>query len=1118
VDKVSEGSMTEHGSARNIEAWLQGLGLERYGAAFRENEIDWEVLPKLTSEDLREIGVAAIGHRRKLLDAIATLSPVDPPAPIAPAVAPRAEAERRQVTVMFCDLIGSTALSSRLDPEELSAVIRGYQARVAAIIARFGGFIARYVGDGILIYFGWPKAHEANAETAVRAALAVVDAIAQAPVLTEQLQVRLGIATGLVVVGEPIDTDEGRQQTAIGETPNLAARLQDLAGPNGIVIDAATHQQIGGLFEFRDRGPIALKGLPNPVPAWEVLEEAAVGSRFEALRAAELTPLVGRQEELDVLLRRWRQARDGQGRVVLISGEPGIGKSRLLAELDDQLAPERYTRLRFFCSPHSTQTPLHPVIRQIEFDAGFTRDDQMADRERKLRARLEAVEVTADDIALITALLHLPGTGLPALNLSPQRRKERTFAALLRRVERISSRRPALILIEDMQWADPSTRELLDDLIRRLSELPVLLVLTYRPDFVAPWVGHAGVTLITLSRLERGEAAMLARQLALTSVLSATLLEQIVRQSDGVPLFIEELTKAVLEAAPQSTSETLQVAVPETLQASLLARLDRMPAARQVAQIGSVFGRRFPRSTLGQIADLPDAVLDGGLDQLAAAGLLFRRGEGPEATYIFKHALVQDAAYESLLRTRRAALHSAIGAVLEGDGETAASRPALVGHHFAQAGEADKASHYFLRAGVQFAAASAMAEAEAHLTRGLVLADDIAISAERIRRKAELTLALGNVRMAVQGTGSPEHRATFAEAAELCRTLDPREAASARLLARTLFGQWSYELQAGNLARALEIGEELYAAGRDSRDPELRAAVGGHAVGYMFLGRLEDAMAAFGRAVADADIRASSVDGMEFGFDPICHLYAQYARTLALRGFPGQARKHLQFALRRARELQHLPTTAVCLMIGCTTSWNLRDHTSLSEWSRTLVRTASEQGYGFWYARGLSYAGWIRAAQGAPAEGLTMLDEALREFGTMHIALSAPHTHAMRADVHVRMGRPDLAKVDVENALAICARTGEVWPEAELHRRSGELQRVDPAASEACFQRALAIARSQGTKLFELRTAVSLARLWSEQSKRAEARELLAPTYEWFTEGFNLRDLKEAKALFDDLQ
>ncbi len=1034
-------------------------------------------------------------------------------APQGPALQPASLAERRQISVLFCDLVGSTALSARIDPEDFGVLTRAYQHQVTEVMARFGGFVAGYLGDGVLVYFGWPRASEVDAEQALRAALAAAEVVAATPIQGEILSVRIGVATGIVVVGDRGDGGEAPEQTVTGETLNRAARLQALAEPGGVVIDAATRRLVGELFDIRAMGRMALQ-LPESGEVFELQGEQAGESRFEALRASGLSPLVGRRDELELLLRRWRQARRGQGRVVLLTGEAGIGKSRLLAELLARLAGQAFRRLRLACSPHTTQSPLYPVIRYIERDAGFTRANSPAGRAKKLRAQLEAVNTTIEDIALITGLLRLPVEGLPSFNLSPQRRKERIFAAALRRVDRMSTVRPLLILLEDVHWADPSTREMLDDLIRRIGALQILLVATFRPDFIAPWAGHPGVTSVTLSRLERGEAVSLARQLAMRQALPEAVLDQIVTHSDGVPLFIEELTKAVAEQAPHAA---LQVTVPATLQASLIARLDRMPEARQVAQIGSVFGREFRRVPLDLVADLPTATIDRGLDQLVAAGLLFRRGEGSEAAYRFKHALLQDAAYDSLLRTRRAALHRAVGVALESDPELAIPRPSLLGYHFGRAGDAEKASLYFLRAGERAIAASAMNEAAAHLRRGLDSASNIASSPARTRRLAELMLALGNVRMAVQGIGSPAHRTTFAKAAELCRRLDPQDAAAAKLLARALFGKWSYELQTGNLAKSLETGRELYAAGRNSAEPELRAAASGHAVSYMFLGRLEEGIEVFAPAIADAGIRAHTGTTMEFGADPICHLHAQYARTLVLRGASEQARAHLRFAADRASELQHLPTIALTMMIACSTNWTIRDQAAVGEWSRQLLRIASEQGYGLFHARGLGYAGWVRSAEGEHQEGLAMLDRALREFDELGLGLSRPHTRAMRADVHARMGRPDLADTDLDDALAICARTGEAWAKAELHRRKGELRRAEPTAAEPHFKRALMLARRQGARLFELRAAVSLARLWREQQSDEEIFRLLAPIHAGFTEGLDGPDLSEASELLDNL-
>ena len=537
----------------NVTDWLRTLDLERYEAAFRENDVSASVLPGLTAEDLKELGITSVGHRRLLLEAIAALrtgaGPTGDSAQFSRSPATSnfndnrslgSIAERRQLSVMFCDIVGFTALSSRLDPEDLSAVTRGYQSCVATTIARFGGFIARYVGDGVLIYFGWPESREADAERAVRAALAVIAAIGQSPIRTESLQVHIGIATGLVVVGEPIGTGEARQQTAIGETPNLAARLQGLAEPNSVVIDATTRRQIGDLFGCGDLGLHSLKGLPEPAQAWQVLDEAAVESRFEALHAGTLTPLIGRDEELELLLRRWRQAKDCEGQVVLLSGEPGIGKSRLIVALEEQLSGEPHASLRYFCSPHHQDSALYPIVVRWGQEAGFARGDAQQEKLRKLEAALIPAGTSLEDVALIADLLSVAvDHRYPTLDFSPQRKKEKTFEALNRRLANRARRQPVLMLFEDAHWADPSSLELLDKTIGLLKDLPVLLIVSYRFEFRAPWVGHAAASLITLRRLTQKQAAQLVAQVMVDQVLSPTLLQRIVTQTDGVPLFIE---------------------------------------------------------------------------------------------------------------------------------------------------------------------------------------------------------------------------------------------------------------------------------------------------------------------------------------------------------------------------------------------------------------------------------------------------------------------------------------------------------------------------------------------------------------------------------------------------
>jgi len=569
-------------SAMDVADWLRKLGLEQYEPAFRANEIDERVLPRLTAEDLKDLGVSLVGHRRRLLDAIAALNPLsNPPLPgLVPGITGEggvgAQAERRQLTVMFCDLVGSTALSAQLDPEDLRGIIGAYHRCVAEIVEGFGGFVARYMGDGVLVYFGYPQAHEDDAERAVRAGLACIDAVGRLEVKSAKLQARVGIATGLVVVGgEVVEHD------VAGDTPNLAARLQAMAEPDTVAISAGTHRLIGDLFEYRDLGPVEVKGIAAPVPAWQVLGPSGLVSRFEALRGAALSPLVGRDEEIGLLLHRWARAKAGEGQVVLVSGEPGIGKSRITAELEERLQAEPHIRLRYFCSPYHQDSALFPFIEQLDHAAGFAREDSSATKLEKLDTVLARAAPPDEDVALLSDLLCLPcPERCPLPNLSPQGRRERTLEALLRQLEGVARQRPVVVVFEDAHWIDPTSRELLDLTVERVRSLPVLLIVTFRPEFQPPWIGQPQVTMLTLNRLDRRERSALVVRIAGGKALPDEVVDQIVDRTDGVPLFIEELTKSVIE------SGVPLVGIPTTLHDSLMARLDRLASVRLVAQTG----------------------------------------------------------------------------------------------------------------------------------------------------------------------------------------------------------------------------------------------------------------------------------------------------------------------------------------------------------------------------------------------------------------------------------------------------------------------------------------------------------------------------------------------------
>ena len=720
----------------DVVVWLRSLGLGKYEAAFRENEIDETVLPGLTHENLKELGVTALGHRLKLLDAIAALhNDAGGKAPAvdtattssAPSARPEDRAERRQVTVMFSDLVGSTALSARMDPEDLREVISAYQKCVADTVGRSGGFVAKYMGDGVLIYFGYPQAHEDDAERAVRAGLELVPAVSDLKTRAA-LQTRVGIATGLVVVGDLIGSGASQEQAIVGETPNLAARLQGIAESNSVVIAEGTRKLLGNLFELENLGTQDLKGVAEPVRAWAALRPASVEGRFEAFHASGLTELVGREEELDLLLRRWSKAKSGEGQVVLLSGEPGIGKSRMTAALLERLATEPPTRLRYFCSPQHTDSALHSIISQMVRAAGMAHDDSPQAKLDKLDALLAQTSTSIQDAALFAEMLSLPNDGrYPAIELTPEQRRQKTLEALTAQLAGLASRHPVLMIIEDAHWVDPTSLEVFGRTVDQIKTLPVLLIITFRPEFDAPWAGRSHVTSLTLNRLGEREAAAIIARIVGNKDLPADVTAEIVERTDGIPLFVEEMTKAVLEAEGEGAAESAvatipspSIGVPASLHASLMARLDRLGPAKEVAQIGAAVGREFSHALLQAVVRKPETEFQSALDRLVIAGLLFRQGVPPHATYLFKHALVQDASYGTLLREARRALHARIAETLEqAFPDITENQPEVLARHCAEAGLVDKATTLWGKAGLRSLERSALIEAIAQLKRAL---------------------------------------------------------------------------------------------------------------------------------------------------------------------------------------------------------------------------------------------------------------------------------------------------------------------------------------------------------------------------------------------------------------
>ena len=683
----------------DIDGWLRGIGLAQYAQTFRDNAIDADVLRDLNDDHLRELGLP-LGARLKLLRAVATLGTSEQP-PASPEItAPRTDAERRQLTVMFVDLVGSTALSARLNPEDMREIVGAYHRSCAEQITKAGGFVTKYMGDGVLAYFGYPQAHEHDAERAVLAGLALVEAVPKLSTMAgSPLQVRIGIATGLVVVGDLIGMGAALEQAVVGDTPNLAARLQGIAEPNTVAIAEGTRRLLGNLFEFEDLGAKDLKGIAGPVRAWAAVRASLAEGRFEALHTTGLTALVGREEELELLLRRWSRARTGEGQVVLLSGEAGIGKSRLTAALLERLSGEAHTRLRYFCSPQHTDSAFYPIIGQMERAARLAHADKPQAKLDKLDAALAQISTSPQDAALFAEMLSLANDGRhPALELAPEQRRQRTLEALTLQISELARRRPVLMIFEDAHWVDPTSLEVLGRTVDRIKTLPVLLIVTFRPEFDAPWIGQSHVTSLTLNRLGEREAAAIVARLVGNKALPADVLAAIVERTDGIPLFVEEMTKAVLEAESEGAARrtvaavpSSAVAVPASLHASLMARLDRLGPTKEVAQIGSAIGREFSHVLLARVARKSEAELGSALDRLVQAGLLSRQGVPPQASYLFKHALVQDAAYGTLLREPRRALHARIAETLESQfAESAESRPEILAHHCTGAGLIEK--------------------------------------------------------------------------------------------------------------------------------------------------------------------------------------------------------------------------------------------------------------------------------------------------------------------------------------------------------------------------------------------------------------------------------------------
>ena len=1119
----------------DLGGWLRSLGLERYEAVFRDNEIDADVLHDLTDNHLREMGVA-LGARLKLLKAIAALSPRAEPANRTSAVALASlavdAAERRQVTVMFSDLVGSTSLSVRMDPEDLREVISAYQKCVAETVHRFDGFVARYMGDGIVVYFGYPQAHEDDAERAVRAGLELITAVT-ALKSRASLQTRVGIATGVVVVGDLLSSGETQERGMVGKTPNLAARLQGIAEPNSVVICDSTRRLLGNLFELKDLGPRDdLKGVDEATRAWAALRASSIASRFEALHASSMTTLVGREEEFGLLLRRWARAKNGEGQVVLLSGEPGIGKSRLTAALLESVLAEPHTCLRYFCSPQHRDSALYPIIGQMERAAGLAHDDSPRARLDKLDALLARTSTSAPDAALFAEMLSLTNDGrYPTTELMPQLRRQRTLEALTAQMEALTRTGPVLMIFEDVQWIDPTSLEALGRAVDQIRSVRLLLIMTFRPEFDPPWIGSPHVTALTINRLGRRDIEAMISRVVGDKLLPPSIQQDIIERTDGIPLFVEEMTKAVLEAESEGAAEHVvtavpspALAVPSSLHASLMARLDRLGPAKELAQIGAAIGREFSHALLAAVVRKPEGELESALDRLIAAGLLFRQGIPPHATYLFKHALVQDAAYGTLLREPRRALHARIAETLESHfAETADSQPELLARHCTEAGLIENAAGWWGKAAQRSLARSALVEAAEQLTRALGQIATLPPSAELRRAEIRLQVALINPLLHVKGYAAPESKA----AVERARLLIERAEALGEpsedplLLFSVLYGSWvaSFIAFNGDVMRELATRFLELAKKQGATVPIM--------IGHRLMGTTLTATGDIAKARAHHDQGIALYDPAKhrplvtrFGQDAGVTGLSFRSLTLWFLGYPEAALADTDHALKIAREIGQAATLMFALAVTNFTRIFCRSCATASARIDELIALADEKGALQRKAEGVTQKGCVLALIGEASDSVQTITSGMTAWQSTGATVWVPLYLSYLAKAYAELGQIDDAWRCIGEAIKTIETTKERWYEVEVYRMAGEIALKSPeraTKAEAYFGQALVIARAQQAKSWELRAALSMARLLSAQGEPDKATDLLAPVYGWFTEGFDTSDLKEAKALLDTL-
>ena len=1057
-----------------------------------------------------------------------------------------ASGERRHLTILFCDLVGSTEIAAQLDPEEWREMVAGYHRAAAEAITRFGGYVAKYLGDGVMAYFGWPEAHDNDGERAARAGLAILEAVLKLNQQTPpplpsprsnngggnahpKLAARVGIDSGAVVVGAGASKDTD----VFGETPNIAARLQATAVPGTVLITAATHRLISGLFVVEAHGPRALKGITTQLEVFQVVRPTGVRGRLQAARG--LTPFVGREEELRLLLNRWERTRQGEGEVALIIGEPGIGKSRLVAEFHDRIRDAPHIWMESAGEQFFENTPFHAIIemlsRWLELQDAASSEERF---ERVERALASAGLTVAEIAPLIADLLQLPaGERYPASTLTADQKRRRLLAALAGWVLGAAGLQPLVMVVEDLHWLDPSTLELLQLLAEQGATAPLMLLYTARPEFRAPWPMHTHHSQITLNRLSSPNVREMVALVAARNALASESVEAVVERTGGVPLFVEELTRAVLEGGG---AQVIGREIPATLHDSLMARLDRLGSAKEVIQIGAVIGGEFSYRLLHTVHPIRAEDLQDAIHSATDAELVYVRGIPPDATYQFKHALIRDAAYEALLRSRRKELHSRIAEVLVGQfQERVTSAPELVAHHYTEAGLVEQAVPYWQQAGRNAAQRSANAEASTHLTTALELLRILPDSPTRKRHELAIHLDLGVALIATKGFAAPEVESAYAQARALCQQIGETQQ-----LFPVVWGLWAFYLVRGQLRMARESAEQLVTLAQKGGDVSLLLQAH-YALGISLFssGELLPARKHFEESNALYDPQQHHSLAFLYGsFDSGVAGLSSIALVLWLLGYPDQAFKKSQEALALAQALAHPFSLAQALVW---TSWfhQLRgDERGAQKAAEAAIRLSAEQRFPIWLTMAMMFRGWALVRQGQCAEGMAQLQQAVEDTRAIGAETNLPTFFAFLAEGHWRAGEREDGLRALADAMAQVNKSASLYYEAELYRMKGTLTiqtRVpgpEPqetkvqqprsgtqaeAEAETCFHRAIEIARRQGAKSLELRAVTSLTRLWEQQGKKQEAHNMLAETYGWFTEGFDTVDLTEAKALLEEL-